>query len=184
MLAIKKESAWKFVTSSSGGLGIEFFAAEGGVIYLQNPAGDTIPFKYGAAGAGLSFGFKLPKIGKLRIPIKGKSAAGVIAPADFPNAGKIFILDTFAGDELTRSDITGVCEFLEIGGGLIAGGSGTAMLLGMNPVWLAAFLGGPLGMVAANIGLQHSATAILVMAGVTAGIQAGAGGAAFLGGLI
>ena len=65
----KKMSAWKFVTSSSGGLGIEFFAAEGGKIYLDDPTGSLKTFDYGVVGLGLSEGFKLPKIGKLQIPI-------------------------------------------------------------------------------------------------------------------
>ena len=53
MLEVKKESAWQFVTSSSGGVGVEFVVAEGGMIYLQDPSGKQQAFKYGAAGAGL-----------------------------------------------------------------------------------------------------------------------------------
>ena len=134
---IKKPSAWQFVTSSTGGVGVEFVAAEGGKIFLQNPQGVTESFYYGAAGVGISAGLKLPKIGKLQINVKGKGVAGVIAPASFPNGGKLYVLDNFDGDELATSDIQGVCMFVEVGGGLVAGVSATAMLVGMNPAWLA-----------------------------------------------
>ena len=78
---LKNESAWQFVTSSTGGIGVEFVAAEGGKIYLQNPQGQAVTFYYGAAGAGLAAGLKLPKIGKLEVKVKGKGVVGSIAPA-------------------------------------------------------------------------------------------------------
>lgn len=188
MLGINKESAWQFITSSSGGIGVEFVAAEGGAIYLNDPRKARQTFTYGAAGVGLSCGLKLPKIGKIELPkLQGKSVGGVAAPSAFPNAGKIYILDSFSGNELSRSDITGVCMFVEVGGGFIAGASATGMVLGMDAVWLAGTLATievcqDLAMYAAQR-LLELATAILVMAGVNAGLQAGAGGAAFLGAL-
>jgi hypothetical protein len=178
-MIVKKPSAWQFVTSSSGGLGVEFVAAEGGRIYFQDPDGASCYFTYGAAGVGLSAGLKLPKIGKLEL--KGKSIGGAIAPASFPNAGKMYILESFGGDELKRSDISGVCMLAEVGGGIVAGGSATAMLLGMNPIWLAGLVG-PFTIYADSMLIQ-SATAVLVMAGVNVGLTAGAGAAVFLGGL-
>jgi hypothetical protein len=184
---IKGESAWQFVTSSTGGIGVEFVAAEGGKIFLNNPQGKQITFYYGSAGVGLSAGLKLPKIGKVQVNVKGRSVVGAIAPAAFPNGGKLYILDTFAGTELTEKDIQGVCAFLEIGGGIIAGVSATAMLVGMNPIWLAglglAAAAGPAGMIYLDYRLLRSATGLLVMGGLNAGIQAGAGVGAFLGGL-
>lgn len=188
MVGIKKESGWQFITSSSGGIGVEFLTAEGGAIYLSDPRKARQTFKYGAAGAGISCGLKLPKIGKIDLPkIKGKGVGGIAAPSAFPNAGKIYILDTFAGNELNRSDITGVCMFVEIGGGFGVGGSATGMILGMDAVWLAGTMAtmevcGDLAILAARR-LLESATAILVMAGLNAGLQAGAGGAAYLGAL-
>jgi hypothetical protein len=188
MLGIKKESAWQFITSSSGGIGVEFVAAEGGAIYLSDPRKTRQAFRYGAAGAGISCGLKLPKIGKIDLPkIQGKSVGGVAAPAAFTNAGKIYILDSFSDNELSRSDITGVCMFVKVGGGLIGGGSATAMVLGMDAVWLAGTLATidvsqDLAMYAAQR-LLESATAILVMAGFNVGLQAGAGAAGFLGAL-
>ena len=108
MLMIKHESAWKFQTSSSGGIGVEFVAAEGGSIILKDPSGAVVSFPYGGAGAGLTAGFKLPKIGKIALNVKGKSVGGVIAPSFFPNAGGLYVLDSFEGDDFKRSDITGV----------------------------------------------------------------------------
>ncbi|MEI6705690.1 MAG: hypothetical protein WCK96_01000 [Methylococcales bacterium] len=178
---IKKTSAWQFVTSSTGGIGVEFFAAEGGQIYLNDPSGSLRTFTYGVAGGGLSIGFKLPKIGKLQIPVKGASVGGVGAPASFPNTGCLYILSSFDGDELTYNDISGVCGLVEIGGGLIAGASSTAMLLGMNPKWMAATvvaMASPLSqslMPLAYKKLIESATSLLLMAGVNAGVQGGAG---------
>ena len=197
MVTIKKESAWQFVTSSTGGVGIEFVAAEGGTLYFKDPGGAADYFVYGAAGAGLTYGFKLPKIGKLNVQIpkiRGKSVGGIVAPAAFPNAGKLYILDSFKGDELAESDIQGVCMFLEIGGGVIAGVSGTAMLVGMSPAWLAAAvaasgaspIAGPIAPIANMYvwqRLTETATGLLVMGGLNVGVQAGIGGAAFLGGL-
>jgi len=182
-LLIKKDSLWQFSTSSSGGLGVEFVAIEGGKIWLTDPAGNTVTFYYGAAGAGLAAGLKLPKIGKVQLKIRGKGAGGVAAPASFPNAGKVYVLDTFAGEELTKSDISGVCLFVEAFGGLVGGGSATAMVFGMSPVWL--------GMAAAlapisSLAIQRmlsTATGVLLMAGVNVGIQAGGGFGAFIGAL-
>jgi hypothetical protein len=54
MLGIKKESAWTFETSASGGLGVAIFAAEGGALYLRDPAKKSVVLHFGAAGAGLS----------------------------------------------------------------------------------------------------------------------------------
>ena|SRR5437660_5829165 len=188
MITIKKESAWQFVTSSTGGFGIEFVAAEGGALYLKDPSGKPDSFYYGSAGLGLAIGFKLPKIGKLNVRIRGKSVGGAVAPAFLPNAGKLYVLDGCQRNELTESDIQGVCMFLEIGGGVILGVSATAMLVGMNPAWLATAIaaGLPGGAVVTMYGYQRlldTATGLLIMGGMNAGVQAGVGGAAFLGGL-
>ena len=165
---------------------MEFVAAEGGK-YSCESKGDTVTFYYGAAGVGLSAGFKLPKIGKLELKVKGKSVGLVVAPADFPNGGRLYVLGLFDGDELSATDIQGVCMFLEAGGGLIAGVSATAMLVGMNPIYLAGLaMAAPLGPAAAmylDAKLLASATGLLVMGGVNAGVQAGGGIGAFLGGL-
>ncbi|HXI59993.1 MAG TPA: hypothetical protein VNO55_28190 [Polyangia bacterium] len=182
-LFIKKESAWSFITSSSGGVGVEFVNAEGGKIWLQDPEGRTVSYYYGGAGMGVSAGIKLPKIGKIQLKVRGKGIGAIAAPASFPNTGKLYVLESCENQELVRSDIQGVCMFVEAAGGIVGGGFGTAMIFGMNPVWLAAAIAlGPCGTIAGEK-LLRSATGILLMAGLTTGIQAGGGIGAFLGGL-
>ena len=181
-LFVKKPSEWQFVTSSTGGVGVEFVAVEGGRIWLQDPGGKTETFRYGAAGVGLAAGLKLPKIGKLELKVRGKSVGAALAPASFPNTGKVYVLESFTGNELTKDDITGVCMFAEVYGGLVVGGSATAMIFGMNPIWLAATLiPGPSALASAK--LLSTATGVLLMAGVNVGIQGGVGAGIFLGGL-
>ena len=53
MIGVKRTSAWRFVTSSTGGVGVEFVVAEGGTLYFQYPAGKDVTFRYGAAGGGI-----------------------------------------------------------------------------------------------------------------------------------
>lgn len=183
-MIVRMKSKWEFDTSSSAGIGVEFVVAEGGSIYLKDPSGQRVTFRYGAAGAGWSTGLKLPKIGKLQL--KGRGVGAAVAPAAFPNIGCVYILDSFPGSELTRSDITGVCVFAEIGGGVVVGGSGTAMLMGMDPALLAAMMASALVPPAAayfDYELFQSATSVLIMAGINAGIQAGYGIAGYVGGL-
>jgi hypothetical protein len=179
-LTIRKPSAWEFVTSSTGGAGIAFVAADGGQIYFKDPDQNDVSFMFGAAGLGWSAGIKLPKLGKLQVREQG--VGGIIAPASFPNWGKLYILDTFDGQELTRRDIRGVCLFVEIAGGVVAGVSATAMLLGMDPMWVPG-LAVPIAELVIEYELLRSATGLLIMDGMNAGVQAGAGAGAFLGGL-
>ena len=185
---LKGESAWKFVTSSTGGVGVEFVGAEGGKLFFTDPQNKDVSFIYGAAGVGLSACLKLPKIGKIEVKLKGKSIGAAIAPAAFPNGGKLYITDTFKGNELSQSDIRGVCIFLEVGGGILAGVSGTAMLVGIDPIWLAgigpAMAGGPLTMVMLDYELIRAAKGLLVMGGLNVGLNAGVAAGAFIGGLI
>ena len=188
MLWIKKESAWTFETSATGGVGVEFVAVEGGAIYLRDPKNNPATLRFGAAGAGISWGLKLPKIGKINLPkVRGKSVGGVAAPAAFPNIGKLYILDTFRGDELSRRDITGVCAFVEVYAGAVVGGSAAAIVFGMNPLWLAGLslapLAGPLAATITESQLFASATGLLLTAGLNAGLVASAGVGGFLGGI-
>ena len=187
MVNILRNSKWKYNTSGSGGVGVEFVLAEAGKIILTDPSGTDVTFKYGAAGGGIAFGYKLPKIGKLSV------GAG-IAPTALPSTGKVCILDTFKGRELTRDDITGVCMFVQVGGGLAVGGSAYAMLLGMDPMHLAAVVAstgagvmvpgaGTLLMGYAETKLLETATSMLFMAGMNVSYQAGVGAGALISGL-
>jgi len=181
---IKDESAWEFKTSGAGGLGLGIVVAEGGILFFKDPGGQNMTFRYGAAGVGYSIGLKLPKIGKLQL--KGRGAGAAAAPPSFYNVGKLYILDSFKGNELTKEDIRGVCAFVQLGAGVVAGGSDTALLVGMNPVFLAASIGAlpvPLAMVFFQSQLVKSATGLLMMRGLNVGVQAGFGSGIYLGGL-
>lgn len=183
-LLIKGPSKWKFETSSTGGFGIEFVAVEGGTIYLKDPMGRNQAFRYGSAGAGLAWGLKLPKLGKLELKVKGRNVGAAVAPASFPNAGLLYVMDSFKPDDFSRSDITGACVFVEAYGGLVAGYTGTAMLFGINPFWLATMLlGGPVASAPSLLPLINSARGMLLMRGLSVGSVAGVGAGAFVGGV-
>jgi len=88
-LMIKKESAWQYQTSSSGALGLEFFAVEQGRIYMKDPQAANASFLYKSGGAGLAYGFRLPKIGKVNIPIKGYTGTCRCRPYFFAEYRKV-----------------------------------------------------------------------------------------------
>ena len=168
-----RPSAWQFVTFGSGGVGVGFFAASGGTIVLKSPAGNDISFYYGGAGAGLSAGLKIPRLGRVQIPTRGGPGTGSVGPTAVPSTGTIMVTGNVAG-ELTESDIQGCCAFVEAGGGLIVGGSGVALLAGCNPAWLAVPVIGPER-------FTNSARALIMMAGLNVGVQAQVGITASIG---
>ncbi len=182
MILIKKESAWKFVTSASGGIGVSLLAAEGGAIYFNDPLGAAQTFHYGAVGAGLSWGFKIPRLPKLQI--RGKSVGAVVAPPAFPCGGVLYITDGFHGDELSKSDIQGPCMFVEVGGGLAVGGYGGAMLIGLSTPAVLAAIATPLMASMIWPSVMATAKGALMFAGLNAGLQAGVFAAGFIGALL
>jgi hypothetical protein len=173
-ITIKKLSRWEFITWASGGVGVGLVAASGGKVVLKSPQGTEVDFYYGGIGAGLGAGFKLPKLGRVTIPkLKGTATVG---PTPFPSTGSVAITTDFEGDELTESNIRGLCCFAEAGGGLIGGGSGTAMLLNLDPKRLPLLI--------SPVFAQYffdSADAVLLMAGLNVGLQAGGGIAGLIG---
>jgi hypothetical protein len=183
-VTVTKSSAWDFVTFGSGGIGLGYFAAEGGTIVLKNPStGIDESFYYGGAGVGLSAGLKLPKIGKVQINTRKGPLTGAGGPTAFPSTGTVMVTDACPGADLTTSDIQGLCCFTEVGGGLIVGGSAAGMYVGLDAVRLAAFAASalPFGSSLASQFLLASAKAIILMAGINAGLQAQIGGAVYMG---
>lgn len=182
-----RDSAWGYVTASGGGVTIAFVAGGGGSLTLQSPEQQNVVFHYGGLGVGAGFGAKLPRFGKIDLKIKGKSVGGAGAAEAMPSYGRVFV--TQEGRELSKSDFVGPCIYVEIGGGVIAGASGVAMLFGLDPILLAATLAANSNPATALGGsyltgkLVASARGVLVMAGMNAGLQAGGGGAAYIGGL-
>lgn len=183
-------SRWQYVTASGGGLTIAFVAGGGGSITLRSPQGQDLPFRYGGIGAGLGIGAKLPRFGKVDVKIKGKSIGGAGAAEAFPSEGAVFVADDIKDRDLTRDEITGPCLYMEVGAGVLAGVSGTAMLFGLDAKLLAAVMlmnASPLTSLSVSPMLTQqllkSARGALVMGGANVGLQAGAGGAAYLGAL-
>lgn len=167
-------SAWQFVTFGSGGIGLAFVVAGGGQVVLKDPSYADQTFTYGGVGLGLSAGLKIPKIGKIKIPAPKGTATG--GPKSFPSRGTVFALDGSNDGELTKADIQGLCMYTEVGGGLIAGASGTALFVGLNPVYLAL-----LSIPGAQQLFINSAKGLIAMAGVNVGVQAGGGASVSLG---
>jgi hypothetical protein len=183
-------SGWEYLTGSSGGLSVGFVSGTGGSITLKTPDGKEESFRYGGAGAGIGFGFKLPRFGKVNLQIRGKSVGGAGALEAFKSIGLVLVSNAFKDRDLKRDDITGPCMFMEINAGLVAGGSGTAMLFGLDPKLLALSMAmnttpatAFFGMTVMQRQLMQSAKGALLMAGLNAGAQAGVGGAIYLGGL-
>jgi hypothetical protein len=196
VVRIKGRSAWTFRGVNSGGIGIEIVAAEGGRISLGDPAGAPVNFLYGGAGLGLTEGFKLPDADIVKLLVKDNSVAGDLAHAVSPNAGSLYVLEGCSGADLTKADIQGVCLFVEVAASFLAGGSATAMLVGANPAWLAAFAVTPIAVpvafvpAATMVGqiytfakLVASAKALLLIANASYGVQEGIGIAGYVGGL-
>lgn len=169
-LLVKRESSWKYSTSASAGVGLGLFAASGGLLRLANPSGDLVDFHYASVGGGLSKGFKTPKFSKFpKIPqINLQNKSGAIASTSFDAQGIIFVTHLCGSDELTVDDIRGPCFLLEIGVGVLAGYSGSAFLVGVNPSLLAM---GPVGMPLA----MASAKGLICTKGWNAGLQIGGG---------
>lgn len=188
---IRGKSSWTFVTSGTGGVGLEFVAASGGTVVLDNPSGVEQQFRYAAGGVGLSAGIrKIPKIGKLgtrKLDPRGFSdrGGGNVAPKSFWNHGSVFIMDGCSRSELVREDFHGICAVHDAGAGLILGYSGALMLVGLNPLALAAQAATPLvpgiGTLAGMLGLPLAPKAMILSRGWNVGPQASIGITAQLG---
>ncbi|KIH82734.1 hypothetical protein [Pseudomonas batumici] len=182
------ESRWKYQTASGGGLTVVMVAGSGGSIILRSPQGEDISYRYGGVGVGAGFGARLPRFGKINIQIKGKGVSGAGAAEAFTSFGKVFVSDSLVGRDLTSDDITGPCMYTEVGGGLLVGGSATALLFGLDPKLLAlaaALNSNPatslIASTTVNRQLLQSAKGAVVMAGINVGVQAGGGAAIYMG---
>ena len=155
-------------------------ALTGGEIELDDPKGDLVKLRYGSAGVGLGFGFKLPKVGKLEIKPErlGKVVTGTVAPTFAPNTGQLYMTDFFKGDELTKDDLRGICLIVDGGGGLIVGYSVTVMLLGIDPARFAAQVTSPI--LSLFVGQAEPKAAMLIR-GWNAGVQGGGSIAGYIG---
>ena len=181
------ESRWRYVTASGGGVTVAFLAGSGGSITLLSPEGENVSFRYGGVGGGIGLGMRLPRFGKVNLNVKGKSVGGAGALEALPSTGTVLVADGLVGRDLSRGDFTGPCMYVELGAGVIAGGSGTAILFGLDPKLLAAVALASASPLTAALGasmsrqLLQSSRGALLMAGVNVGAQLGGGAAAYLG---
>jgi hypothetical protein len=122
MFKAKKESGWKFATSSGGSLGFPVFGPVGGTLgkgtlVFTSPDGATVEFQYISAGASVGKGLPVSLAGSTR---------------DFPSSGTIYVSSTFSGADLSIQDIKGYALIQELAyGGGGPGYTGTVMLLGI-----------------------------------------------------
>jgi hypothetical protein len=116
MLRMRKRSAWEFSTSMGRSISVLFVGAAAGGIILTSPTGGNVLFNYGSAGVGLSVGIKY---------------STSFSTYDATSGGRVYLLDTFSGDELAVRDIEGGCLIGEFSLGAALGGSFTGMLLGI-----------------------------------------------------
>jgi len=184
-----KSSEWQYVTGNGGSATVAVFAGGGGTITLRRPDGGNEVLRYGGLGAGVGFGAKLPRFGKIDLKIRGQSVGAAGAVEALPATGIVFAAESIGARELTREDFNGACLYVEGGLGLVAGASGTAMLFGVSAADLAlliAAMSNPAGQMVA-FGLAQrviaSAHGVIFFAGVNVGAQAGGGVAGFVGGM-
>ncbi len=119
----------------------------------------------------------------------GGVTVAFLAGSGLPSTGTVLVADGLVGRDLSRGDFTGPCMYVELGAGVIAGGSGTAILFGLDPKLLAAVALASASPLTAALGasmsrqLLQSSRGALLMAGVNVGAQFGGGAAAYLGAL-
>lgn len=177
-----RKSGWTFSDESAIAATLGVFGGGFATIELKNPMNNSpVKFYYQYAGAGFGYGVEV----------------GYTGPDDFRSSGKVWMLDTFHGKELTADDISGICLIIEASVSGVPtgkktnyqtiGASATAMLMGIDykkipdeiySIALAAAVGGnPIIFDSAEkIGwFKSSAKAFLVMGGAQMGYNIGAG---------
>ncbi|MBA8901703.1 MULTISPECIES: hypothetical protein [unclassified Phyllobacterium] len=169
-----RSSAWSYETGSTGGLAIGYAVGSGGKIFLHDPSGVQKSFWYGGLGGGIGEEARLGKFKAPTFKIKGSSVGAAGSLTSYPSWGKVYMTDAFKGTELAESDIRGATVYIDAAAGIVAGFSGSAMILGIDPLPLIIGLTNPLMMMYAQFAIWR-APAVLIMGGVNVGFQAGMG---------
>src|SRR5262245_22482258 len=115
MFKIRKKSTWTWKGSAGTSVGVEFINIGKGTFALNAPNGSVAEFSYSTAGIG---------VGKGR-PVNQSTST------DHVDEGRMYLLEKFAGAELTSKDIEGFCLVQDVSVGAGIGASATAMLLGI-----------------------------------------------------
>ena len=187
MIFAQQQSGWRFKTSGTGGVGVEFLAAQGGVIDLLDLSGKVVRLRMGALGVGYSYGFKLPRGIKIP-PIKlGKlNGSAALAPTWAKNWGWVWKTSACCTSDLTHSDFCGPVIFLDAGASILLGFNGDVMIMGMDKLLVVEMIAssGAIGTIVNPDAAQkafQSAKAVLVSCGFGGTLSAAAGGAVFMG---
>jgi len=158
-MLVGKESGWRFETSSGlelGGGEIVAFAGGSASFVAISPIGNRRTLNYVFLGMGLGFGAK--------VSVSGSKES-------YESRGIIYKSPTYPGAELQISDLTGLCMFAEISGGLVNGGSGVAMFLGLKGAAKAAVTS--IYLTVKGEIAHPTANAVLIMGGYNRGVQIG-----------
>lgn len=173
-------SKWTYDTSASVSIALGATAISGGLISLNDPNKKSHHFHYGGFGVGTSIGLSLTKIELPETLIRNYAASGSGSITEFPSDSALYMTESFHGRELSKSDIQGVATYIEVGLGIIAGGSATLMFLGLNPALILAAVASPGFAHLVTVAIEQ-APAILVIWGGSMGPQVGGGVSALLG---
>ena len=181
MIDLIARSGWTWDTSGTAGFSIDVLAMTGGLLQLKNPSRQVVPFHFGAIGAGLSTpGVKVPGLGKgIARMLSGRALNATGAPSALSNWGVVFKTAEVGGRELHRSDFTGPAIIADIGGSLpFIGIVGTAFLLGLDALDLAALASPAIGVVELAMGHVPGfrPKAVILSAGDSRGFVAGLNG--------
>ena len=107
-----QNSQWTYNTGATGAAGLAVIAASGGAVHLSDPVGKIHRMLFGGLGAGLSLGFRIPRMPSPKV--RGNALAGAGSVTDFPSGGRIMRSDKL-GRELQRGDFRGAVLFVEGG---------------------------------------------------------------------
>lgn len=178
--ALKISTAWEYKSAGSTSMSVGMAGISGGQIVLEESSTKIHhSFNYGGYGPAIGWGFKIPRLGKIEIP----TPRGPVNATDshpYPSNGVVFAKENLPGGDLTLSDIKGLCLFIEAGGGVIRGGSATALCIGLDPWLLPITTTIVFNPIAISI-LINSMKGVIYMAGRNEGIQGGVSGGGFLG---
>ncbi|WP_159834188.1 hypothetical protein [Burkholderia sp. 8Y] len=143
------------------------------MLVLDDPSQQPFKFKYAAAGFGLGAGLRLParlRLPEIKLPrfiSKDGTIAGVGSTSDFISKGVVY---RFKERELEATDFVGLTLCLDAGGGVLVAGGLTLFVTGLTQWMIVGWLFNPV--LFTNV-LFSTASALVLMAGVSEGLVDG-----------
>ncbi|WP_250517419.1 hypothetical protein [Caballeronia sp. INDeC2] len=175
------KSKWTYETSAGGNAGLGPISFSGGMFVLSDPAAHKFKFSYHTSGMGLGLGQRLParfRLPETKLPpfiSRDGTVAGTGATNDFTGRGAIF---RPSDKELEPGDFVGLTLSLEASIGVLVAGGATVFLTGLQQSMVVAWLFNP-GLFT-NL-LFSSATALVIVLGMSEGLIDGLGVSPMLG---